>query len=101
MGRKRAERRSRRGELSFLVRALALIFVEFQLGIERWTDSIRWGPSRVRDVSAAQLIIINTHPLFQEFLYYHEKNATRPDRESTSDSETSVSTLESLLPSCV
>jgi hypothetical protein len=22
-----------------------------QLGIERWTDGIRWGPSRVRDVS--------------------------------------------------
>ncbi|KAK7005980.1 Gti1/Pac2 family-domain-containing protein [Favolaschia claudopus] len=28
-----------------------------QLGIERWTDSIRWGPSRVRE----------------EFLFYHEK----------------------------
>ncbi|KAL1734789.1 Gti1/Pac2 family-domain-containing protein [Schizophyllum commune] len=28
------------------------------LGIERWTDSIRWGPSRVRD----------------EFLFYHEKD---------------------------
>ncbi|KAF9257974.1 hypothetical protein L218DRAFT_1005584 [Marasmius fiardii PR-910] len=27
------------------------------LGIERWTDSIRWGPSRVKD----------------DFLYYHEK----------------------------
>ncbi|KAF7357839.1 hypothetical protein MVEN_00830000 [Mycena venus] len=27
------------------------------LGIERWTDSIRWGPSRVRE----------------EFLFYHEK----------------------------
>ncbi|KAI0320456.1 Gti1/Pac2 family-domain-containing protein [Amylostereum chailletii] len=27
------------------------------LGIERWTDGIRWGPSRVRD----------------EFLFYHEK----------------------------
>ncbi|KAK7040130.1 SCF ubiquitin ligase complex subunit cdc4 [Paramarasmius palmivorus] len=27
------------------------------LGIERWTDSIRWGPSRVKD----------------EFLFYHEK----------------------------
>jgi hypothetical protein len=24
-----------------------------QLGIERWTDGIRWGPSRVRDVSNA------------------------------------------------
>jgi hypothetical protein len=24
-----------------------------QLGIERWTDGIRWGPSRVRDVSDA------------------------------------------------
>jgi len=40
------------------------------LGIERWTDSIRWGPSRVRD----------------EFLYYHEKDAPG-DRELTSDSE--------------
>jgi len=28
------------------------------LGIERWTDSIRWGPSRVRE----------------EFLFYHEKD---------------------------
>ncbi|KII92659.1 hypothetical protein PLICRDRAFT_37436 [Plicaturopsis crispa FD-325 SS-3] len=30
------------------------------LGIERWTDGIRWGPSRVRD----------------EFLFYHEKTDT-------------------------
>jgi len=41
------------------------------LGIERWTDSIRWGPSRVRD----------------EFLYYHEKDAMPIERES-SDSDT-------------
>ncbi|KAF8070793.1 Gti1/Pac2 family-domain-containing protein [Lyophyllum atratum] len=40
------------------------------LGIERWTDSIRWGPSRVRD----------------EFLYYHEREATPNDRDTSSDS---------------
>ncbi|TFK25200.1 hypothetical protein FA15DRAFT_703903 [Coprinopsis marcescibilis] len=32
-------------------------------GIERWTDSIRWGPSRVKD----------------EFLFYHEKEASGTD----------------------
>ncbi|KAF5380365.1 hypothetical protein D9615_004734 [Tricholomella constricta] len=40
------------------------------IGIERWTDSIRWGPSRVRD----------------EFLYYHEREATPIDRETPSSS---------------
>jgi len=40
------------------------------LGIERWTDSIRWGPSRVRD----------------EFLYYNEREPTPIDREPQSDS---------------
>ncbi|PFH49751.1 hypothetical protein AMATHDRAFT_62499 [Amanita thiersii Skay4041] len=39
------------------------------LGIERWTDSRRWGPSRVKD----------------EFLYYHEREATDPDVISDSD----------------
>ncbi|KAF5380228.1 hypothetical protein D9757_008227 [Collybiopsis confluens] len=33
------------------------------IGIERWTDSIRWGPSRVKD----------------EFLYYHEKEPEAAD----------------------
>ncbi|TFK70634.1 hypothetical protein BDN72DRAFT_896321 [Pluteus cervinus] len=42
------------------------------LGIERWTDSIRWGPSRVRD----------------EFLYYHERDTTGGDLDVTSDSDT-------------
>ncbi|KAF8160700.1 Gti1/Pac2 family-domain-containing protein [Crassisporium funariophilum] len=41
------------------------------LGIERWTDSIHWGPSRVRD----------------EFLFYHEKKtALATDLDMTSDS---------------
>lgn len=44
------------------------------LGIERWTDSIRWGPSRVRD----------------EFLFYHEKEPTAGDLEINSDSDTTV-----------
>lgn len=42
------------------------------LGIERWTDSIRWGPSRVRD----------------EFLFYHEKDTAPLERESISESDT-------------
>ncbi|KAF9010619.1 Gti1/Pac2 family-domain-containing protein [Cyathus striatus] len=42
------------------------------LGIERWTDSIRWGPSRVRD----------------EFLFYHEREQTPVDMDITSDSDT-------------
>jgi len=42
------------------------------LGIERWTDGIRWGPSRVRD----------------EFLFYHEKDPEPTDMEATSDSDT-------------
>ncbi|KIK69280.1 hypothetical protein GYMLUDRAFT_35348 [Collybiopsis luxurians FD-317 M1] len=39
------------------------------LGIERWTDSIRWGPSRVKD----------------EFLYYHEKEPEAADLELVSE----------------
>jgi hypothetical protein len=44
------------------------------LGIERWTDGIRWGPSRVRD----------------EFLFYHEKDAA-PTEDIASDSDSSQS----------
>ncbi|KAF8893453.1 Gti1/Pac2 family-domain-containing protein [Infundibulicybe gibba] len=42
------------------------------LGIERWTDSIRWGPSRVRD----------------EFLFYQEREPAPSDVDMTSDSDT-------------
>ncbi|GLB37789.1 putative gti1/Pac2 family protein [Lyophyllum shimeji] len=45
------------------------------LGIERWTDSIRWGPSRVRD----------------EFLYYHEREPTPIDKDSSSSDSASSS----------
>ncbi|KAL0956887.1 hypothetical protein HGRIS_002995 [Hohenbuehelia grisea] len=38
------------------------------LGIERWTDGIRWGPSRVRD----------------GFLFYHEKENRQSDSENMS-----------------
>ncbi|KAE9393218.1 hypothetical protein BT96DRAFT_887396 [Gymnopus androsaceus JB14] len=41
------------------------------LGIERWTDSIRWGPSRVKD----------------EFLFYHEKDSEAGDLELASESD--------------
>ncbi|KAJ7020016.1 Gti1/Pac2 family-domain-containing protein, partial [Mycena alexandri] len=41
------------------------------LGIERWTDSIRWGPSRVRD----------------EFLFYHEKDPEPIDIDLGYDSD--------------
>ncbi|KDR75101.1 hypothetical protein GALMADRAFT_248998 [Galerina marginata CBS 339.88] len=44
------------------------------LGIERWTDSISWGPSRVRD----------------EFLYYHERRPMQAELETTSDSDTAT-----------
>ncbi|CAA7261806.1 unnamed protein product [Cyclocybe aegerita] len=48
------------------------------LGIERWTDSIQWGPSRVRD----------------EFLFYHERRPTQPDVDSlTSDSDSTTPTI--------
>ncbi|KAF8971096.1 Gti1/Pac2 family-domain-containing protein [Flammula alnicola] len=41
------------------------------MGIERWTDSIQWGPSRVRD----------------EFLFYAEKRETQAEMDvTTSDS---------------
>ncbi|KIO09506.1 hypothetical protein M404DRAFT_270236 [Pisolithus tinctorius Marx 270] len=42
------------------------------LGIERWTDGKRWGPSRVRD----------------EFLFYQEKDPEPIDVEINSDSDT-------------
>jgi hypothetical protein len=45
------------------------------LGIERWTDSISWGPSRVRD----------------EFLFYHERRPPmQPELDTTSDSDTTT-----------
>ncbi|KAJ3713182.1 Gti1/Pac2 family-domain-containing protein [Lentinula raphanica] len=44
------------------------------LGIERWTDSIRWGPSRVKD----------------EFLFYHEKEPDTTDLELASESNAPV-----------
>ncbi|ESK90894.1 hypothetical protein Moror_16480 [Moniliophthora roreri MCA 2997] len=40
------------------------------LGIERWTDSIRWGPSRVKD----------------DFLFYHEKEPEPTELELLSGS---------------
>ncbi|KZP34424.1 hypothetical protein FIBSPDRAFT_720022 [Athelia psychrophila] len=43
------------------------------LGIERWTDGIRWGPSRVRE----------------EFLFYQEKDQEPTDVNGNSDSDTS------------
>ncbi|TFL03064.1 Gti1/Pac2 family-domain-containing protein [Pterulicium gracile] len=46
------------------------------LGIERWTDGIRWGPSRVRD----------------EFLFYHEKEQEPLEMDFSSDSD-SISPL--------
>ncbi|KAF5351916.1 hypothetical protein D9756_007641 [Leucocoprinus leucothites] len=42
------------------------------VGIERWTDSRSWGPSRVRD----------------EFLYYHERDRSPVELEMASDSDT-------------
>ncbi|KAG9309225.1 Gti1/Pac2 family-domain-containing protein [Chiua virens] len=44
------------------------------LGIERWTDGKRWGPSRVRD----------------EFLFYQEKDPDPVDVEVNSDSDTTL-----------
>lgn len=58
------------------------------LGIERWTDGIRWGPSRVRDVSpllnGSYCVILMR---LQEFLFYHEKDQEPIDVESNSDSD--------------
>ncbi|KAG2148734.1 Gti1/Pac2 family-domain-containing protein [Suillus bovinus] len=44
------------------------------LGIERWTDGKRWGPSRVRD----------------EFLFYQEKDPEPVDIDPNSDSDTTI-----------
>ncbi|KAF8835342.1 hypothetical protein BDN67DRAFT_913177 [Paxillus ammoniavirescens] len=44
------------------------------LGIERWTDGKRWGPSRVRD----------------EFLFYQEKDLDPVDIDLNSDSDTTL-----------
>lgn len=44
------------------------------LGIERWTDGKRWGPSRVRD----------------EFLFYQEKDPEPIDMDMNSDSDTTL-----------
>ncbi|KAJ7162096.1 Gti1/Pac2 family-domain-containing protein [Mycena filopes] len=53
------------------------------LGIERWTDSIRWGPSRVRD----------------EFLSYHERDPEPIDIDLGYDSDAPwVAFLQCLTP---
>lgn len=52
------------------------------LGIERWTDGIRWGPSRVRD----------------EFLFYHEKDQDPADMDTTSDSDTTFGSHRGAAP---
>ncbi|KAG1772551.1 Gti1/Pac2 family-domain-containing protein [Suillus placidus] len=44
------------------------------LGIERWTDGKRWGPSRVRD----------------EFLFYQERDPEPVDVDPNSDSDTTI-----------
>ncbi|KAF9236365.1 Gti1/Pac2 family-domain-containing protein [Melanogaster broomeanus] len=44
------------------------------LGIERWTDGKRWGPSRVRD----------------EFLFYQEKDPDPVELDLNSDSDTTL-----------
>ncbi|KAG6916421.1 hypothetical protein DXG01_006825 [Tephrocybe rancida] len=48
------------------------------LGMERWTDGMGWGPSRVRDVRNSFSLWFNvpTHskPHHQEFLFYNQKN---------------------------
>ncbi|EAU81436.2 hypothetical protein CC1G_05266 [Coprinopsis cinerea okayama7 len=60
------------------------------LGMERWTDGMGWGPSRVRDVSDTSSCALSahkttwldtdTHPLdFKEFLFYHQKESDMAD----------------------
>ncbi|KAL4073706.1 Gti1/Pac2 family-domain-containing protein [Scleroderma citrinum] len=52
------------------------------LGIERWTDGKRWGPSRVRD----------------EFLFYQEKDPEPIDVDMNSDSDTTLGSSNRLPP---
>lgn len=52
------------------------------LGIERWTDGIRWGPSRVRD----------------EFLFYHEKGTTSGSVDPGYSSESDMSPTTEMNP---
>ncbi|KAJ7354642.1 Gti1/Pac2 family-domain-containing protein [Mycena albidolilacea] len=54
------------------------------LGIERWTDSIRWGPSRVREVR------YHHRPRWlplTEFLFYHEKESSPVEIDMSYDSD--------------
>ncbi|KIY44587.1 hypothetical protein FISHEDRAFT_67466 [Fistulina hepatica ATCC 64428] len=51
------------------------------LGIERWTDSIRWGPSRVRD----------------EFLFYHEKDMDQYDADVMTETPQTPTRFPSLI----
>ncbi|KAF8198064.1 Gti1/Pac2 family-domain-containing protein [Pholiota molesta] len=46
------------------------------MGIERWTDSIQWGPSRVRD----------------EFLFYAEKRETQGEGDQTTSDSSETTT---------
>ncbi|KAI0371264.1 hypothetical protein BV20DRAFT_194847 [Pilatotrama ljubarskyi] len=46
------------------------------MGMERWTDGMGWGPSRVRDVSAGSVVFGSAGCLtksVQEFLFYHQR----------------------------
>lgn len=70
-------------------------------GIERWTDGLKWGPSRVREVSDSLLPAIRNilKSDFQDFLFYAEREpqerpATSPGANapaSSSATPTSVS----------
>lgn len=64
------------------------------MGIERWTDSISWGPSRAKDVSSFLLIsllyLVNQSLFKQDFLLYQEKPTPRHievDSDSSEDTD--------------
>ncbi|KAL4078189.1 Gti1/Pac2 family-domain-containing protein [Scleroderma yunnanense] len=59
------------------------------LGIERWTDGKRWGPSRVRDQRLMTWL--------QEFLFYQEKDPEPIDVDMNSDSDTTTALVPAIV----
>lgn len=59
-------------------------------GIERWTDGIKWGSSRVRNVRnsvpSGQSIMDPLLTALQEFLFYYERDHDPKESQDVQDS---------------
>lgn len=50
------------------------------IDLRSWTDGLRWGPSRVRDVRAL-FVSVALADVAQDFLFYHQRDTEADDEE--------------------